>query len=257
MKPRSNWILARRPQWPIIARCSSCSACSPGTSSTSRACTRRSPASPSASSWPGVPAVGRSTRSSRGRTASSCRCSPSRQRWSSCRRCRRASSTRRSGASSSALPVGKIIGITLAGGARRSRRAPRIGHSAHVRRPGRRRRARRHRLHGLAAHERARVRGTAEVSPTRARSRCCSARASRSSFGIVVTLRSRHYRRRGARRAGVGGAFCALTPASSGSSRCRRARPQRVSRPWPRQGHPSTAPREAGRSPSGAETPSR
>ena len=57
-----------------------------------------------------------------------------------------------------ALPVGKIVGITLAGGlgslvARRGSGTP-----ITLRRPGRRRHARRHRLHRLAAHERARLR---------------------------------------------------------------------------------------------------
>ena len=56
------------------------------------------------------------------------------------------------------LPVGKIVGITIAGVLGGLVARPRSGHAAHVRRHRRRRRARRHRLHGVAAHERARVR---------------------------------------------------------------------------------------------------
>ena len=84
-------------------------------------------------------------------------------------------------------------------------RAPR----PHVRRPRRRGRPRRHRLHRVAAHERARLRRAPRGVPTRAPSRCCSARASRSCCRrSFVTIRSRQYRRRGAAAgAGGGGAF--------------------------------------------------
>ena len=124
----------------------------------SPACTRRSPASRSGSRWRSSPRCARATRWSRGSTASSCRCSPSRRRSSRSPRSRSASCRRRSGACWSrsrrqdrrhrALRLARRCASASASAAAASR----------LRRPPRRRGARRHRLHGVAAAVGARLR---------------------------------------------------------------------------------------------------
>ena len=205
MKPRSGWILARRPQWPIVVAAHGARRAH----LVLRVPVRRARDDRGRRARPRDGAAPRRSRRARARAVLE-------RHHPAAVRVHRSDGADPAGDAERAdpafwgilvgLPVGKIVGITLAGVARRTVRAPKPGDAAHDRRPPRRRA-----LGGigftvsLLMNELA-FAGIHEVVDEGTLAVLLGSGIAIVLSAVFVTIRSRQYRRRGAAR-GRGGAF--------------------------------------------------